>query len=93
MVERYPQSEVFSARAEVYRLRATGGDIDTAIADYQMAISMGTEPADTHRGMGHIYRTRKQAAEAKASYERYLERAPEAPDALMIRSYMEALGT
>ena len=31
--------------------------------------------------------------EAKASYQRYLELAPAAPDAAMIKSYLEEIGT
>lgn len=93
MAARFPQADVLFARAEVYRLRATGSDSHSALADYQAATAIGAEPPETHRGIGLIYRARQQAGEAKASFQRYLELAPEAPDALMIKSYMEALGT
>lgn len=42
------------------------------------------EPPQVHRGAGFIYRTRQQTNEAKASFQRYLELAP---DVLMIKSY------
>jgi regulator of sirC expression with transglutaminase-like and TPR domain len=39
-----------------------------------------------------IYRARKQDAEARASFERYLAAAPSAADAAFIRSYIAELG-
>src|SRR5690606_18095025 len=66
------------ARAEVYRLRAKEGDLEAALADYQEAVRLGGEPPETHRGLGFIYRIRKDAARAQAFFQRYLERAPDA---------------
>jgi predicted Zn-dependent protease len=94
MIERMPpQSELAFARGEVYRLRGKDGDLDAAIADYRTAVGIGGEPPETHRGMGAIYRIRKQVPEARASFQRYVEAAPNAPDVLMIKSYLEELGT
>lgn len=87
------EADFVYARGEAYRLRAREGDLDAALADYQAAITVGREPAETHRGMGAIYRARKQAAEARVCYEQYLKLAPGAPDAAMIKSYIEELGT
>jgi predicted Zn-dependent protease len=87
------QSDFLCARGEVYRLRAKDKDLDSAIADFQLAISTGGEPPETHRGLGAIYRLRKQVPEARASYQRYLEAAPNAADAPMIKSYLEEMGT
>jgi len=81
------------ARGEVYRLRAKDGDLDAALADYRAAAALGGEPPETHRGMGMIYRGRNQAAEARASFQRYLELAPDAADFAMIKSYLEELRT
>ena len=81
------------ARGEVYRLRAKDGDLDSAVADYLAAIADGGEPPDTHRGLGMIHRARNQAAEARASFQRYLEAAPDAADFTMIKSYLEELRT
>ena len=92
MINRIPQPDELCARAEIYRLRASGSDADSALADYHAAIALGMEPPETHRGMGFIYRTRQQSSDARASFQRYLELAPDAPDALMIKSTMEALG-
>ena len=80
------------ARGEAYRLRAKEKDLDTALADFQAAAAIGGEPPETHRGLAMIYRQRSQLAEARASFQRYLEAAPAAPDSLMIKSYVEELG-
>ena len=94
LIKDLPQQADFPyARGEIYRLRAGTGDLDAALADYQAAIAAGSEPPETHRGLGAIYRARNQAAEAKASYQRYLELAPSAPDQAMIKSYLEETGT
>lgn len=87
------QADFIYARGETYRLRAQDQDLDSAIADYLNAIAIGGEPPETHRGLGAILRSRKQLAEARASYQRYLELAPNAPDSPMIKSYLEELGT
>ena len=94
MIARPPtQAEVVFARGEVYRLRAKDNDLDAAFIDYQTAVTIGGEPPETHRGLAMIYRTRKQIPEARASFERYMQAAPNAPDLLMIKSYLEELGT
>ncbi|HXL74924.1 MAG TPA: M48 family metalloprotease [Burkholderiales bacterium] len=81
------------ARGEVYRLRAREGDLDSAVTEYLAAIAGGGEPPDTHRGLGMIYRARRQSPEARTSFQRYLELAPEAPDSALIKSYVEELRT
>jgi Zn-dependent protease with chaperone function len=80
-----------SARGEIYRLRGGEGDLDRALDDYKSALAAGGEPPETHRGMGLVHRARKEAGPARASFQRYLEAAPQAPDSAMIRSYMEEL--
>ncbi len=85
--------EFFCARADSYRTRGKGEDWKAAQSDYDAAISIGGEPAETHRGLAAIYRQRKQLPEARASFQRYLELAPDAPDAAMIKSYIEESGT
>jgi len=77
----------------VRRLRAQEGDLDAALADLRSAAALGGEPPETHRGMGFIQRTRNQPTEARASFQRYLELAPDAPDVAMIKSYLEELRT
>src|SRR5712671_5595879 len=94
MIGRLPAEPDYTfARGEVYRLRAKGSDHDAAIADYQAAVAVGGEPPETHRGLGSIYRLRRRPLEATASYRRYLDLAPDAPDSAMIKSYLEELRT
>jgi beta-barrel assembly-enhancing protease len=85
------KAEYLYARGEIYRLRAAEGDLERALADFKSAAAAGEEPPATHRGLGLIYRLTKRPLEARASFAHYLELAPRAPDALMIRNYMEEL--
>jgi predicted Zn-dependent protease len=87
------EADYWWARAEVYRLHGSDSDFDAAIKDYQTAIAAGSEPPEAHRGLGLVYRKRNQVDEAKASLAHYLELAPDAPDAAMIKSYIEETGT
>jgi predicted Zn-dependent protease len=92
LVARSPEVAAYAwARGEVYRSRGGEGDLERALADYQSALAAGREPPETHRGLGLAQRARLQPALARASFQRYLELAPQAPDAPMIRSYMEEL--
>jgi tetratricopeptide (TPR) repeat protein len=85
------KAEYLYARGEVRRLRAGENDLDGALEDFRAAVAAGGEPPETHRGLGMVYRLRKRVPEAQASFERYLQLAPEAPDALMIRNHIEEL--
>ncbi len=86
------QPDYLWARAEVYCLRGNAADMDLALADYKAATALGNEPVETHRGLGMVYRSCGQAGKAKESFARYLQLAPQAPDSLMIKNYMEELG-
>jgi len=90
IARRAPSPHYLYARAEVRRLRPQA-DLDGALADLQAACALGNEPPQTHRSLGFVYRSQRRAPEAVASFQRYLELAPQAPDALMIRSYIEEL--
>lgn len=85
------QTEYLYARGEVYRLRGKESDLEASLADFKAASALGGEPPETHRGIGLIYRARKQVPDAKASFQRYLELAPQAPDSSMIKTYLEEL--
>ena len=85
------RADFLYARGEVYRLRASDEDLNAALADFQAAVGVGGEPPETHRGLGLIYRKQGRLPEARASLIRYLESAPAAPEASMIKSYVEEL--
>ncbi len=92
LIARSPkQADYPFAKGELYRLRGSEGDFDIAINDYKAAQAVGGEPPETHRGLGMIYRQRKQIAPAKASFSRYLQAAPQATDFLIIQSYIEEM--
>ena len=94
LIDRSPtQPEYRFARGEAYRLRGGDADLDAAVEDFRAAIAAGGEPPQTHRGLGMIYRSRKDPAAARASFERYIELAPDAADAAMIRSYIQEPGS
>jgi predicted Zn-dependent protease len=86
------QADYLAARGEVYRLRAQERDLDAAIADFRAAVALGGDIPEAHRGLAYIFRKRNQLDEARASFERYIESAPQAPDIAMIKSYLEELG-
>ena len=88
-----PQAVWRYACGEVRRTRAQPGDLEAALADFAAAVRLGGEPPQTHRGMGMIHRAQQRTDEARASFARYLELAPAAPDAAMIRNYMTEIGT
>ena len=83
--------EYLVARAETYRLRGANDDLDKAIGDYKAALAIDGVPPEAYRGLGMIQRQRDQPAEARANLLRYIELAPQAPDAAMIKSYVEEL--
>jgi predicted Zn-dependent protease len=86
------RADFVAARGEAYRLRGRQEDYVLAIADFKAAIAKHGEAPIAHRGLGLVHYHRREREEAIASFSRYLELAPRAPDALMIKSYIEELG-
>lgn len=76
-------------RGEAYRLRNSPGDDDLALKDYQQAVRERQPVAKAYRGIGLIERQRQRRTEADQAFRRYLELLPGAPDAGLIRSYLE----
>jgi Zn-dependent protease with chaperone function len=84
-------AEVLYARGEVYRLREDGGDSERAVADLERASRLAKAPAETFRSLGLLYRDRRQPVAAAQAFQGYLARAPQAPDASMVRAYLTEL--
>lgn len=80
--------ELFFYRGEARRLRAEPGDAEAALNDFQQAIALGHEPPEVHRSLGYLYQARNDSDAMRAAFARYLERAPEAADAAMVKSLM-----
>lgn len=76
-------------RGEAYRLRSSPGDDELALKDYRQIVQNGQPVAKAYRGIGLIERQRQRRAEAGQAFRRYLELSPGAPDAGLIRSYLE----
>lgn len=78
-------------RGEAYRLRAEAGDVERAMEDLRAASQHPSTPAETHRGLGLLARQRGEVAAARAALSRYLELAPDAPDAPLIQDHLTEL--
>lgn len=87
--KRWPKrADLLYFRAETRRLRAKDDDFDAALKDLQDCLAMGGEPPHAHRSLGYIHQKFERAAEARASFSRYVEMLPQAPDVNLIRSYL-----
>jgi beta-barrel assembly-enhancing protease len=62
------------------------GDFDKALVHYRAAAAMEGAPAELYRSMGLA--SRRLGGDAAASFRRYLELKPAAPDAELVRSYL-----
>jgi predicted Zn-dependent protease len=92
MLKHDPQDgEVLYARGEVYRQRDDGGDSDRALADLERASRTAKVPAETFRSLGLLYRQRNDGVAAAKAFQTYLAQAPQAPDAAMVRTYLNDL--
>lgn len=80
-------------RGEVHRLRGMAGDHDLAWNDYQAAAAGAAPPPPAYRGIGLVARQRGQKDEARHAFARYLDLAPDAPDAALIQSYITELSS
>lgn len=89
LIERSPQrSDLRYFRGETRRLRAGAGDSDLALRDFEQALSLGKEPAELHRALGYLYQGRDQQVQSREAFARYIERAPQAVDAELIKSFL-----
>ncbi|MCX2863912.1 M48 family metallopeptidase [Paucibacter sp. PLA-PC-4] len=89
LIARSPQrSDLLYFRGETRRQRATGDDTDRALQDFEQALQLGQEPAQLHRALGYLYQAREQPQRARQAFGRYVELAPEAADAALIKSFL-----
>ncbi|RTL24069.1 MAG: hypothetical protein EKK52_02455 [Burkholderiales bacterium] len=89
LIERQPErADLLYSRGEARRLRAADGDLDQALADFQRAIAVGSEPAEVYRSLGYLLRSRDDAEHAREAFGRYVEKAPAAPDVALIKSFL-----
>lgn len=84
-------AELLYYRGEVRRLRGADGDLQAARLDLESASRDPKAPPATWRALGHAYHQQQQPAAARAAWQRYLELAPDAADAALVRQSMEEL--
>lgn len=84
-------AELLYYRGEVRRLRASGDDVTLAQIDLQAAARDPAAPVAAWRSLGYVYRQQQQVDAARTAWQRYLERAADAPDAALVRQSLEEL--
>ena len=87
------RADLLYFRAETRRLRGHGTDTELAFADLTATVVMEGAPPQTFRSLGLLLMARQDKAGAAAALTRYLELAPVAPDAGMIKTYLSELQT
>jgi predicted Zn-dependent protease len=78
-------------RGEAYRLRRGEGDLAKAREAYLVASGQADAPAATWRELGDIHRRDGDRVAARAAYETYLAKAPQAEDAWMVQDSLSSL--
>jgi len=73
---------------EIWRLRNRSGDEARAAQGYAASILYPDAPADAWRWHGIMLLKQGRRAEAQAAFARYLQMAPNAPDAPLVRQMM-----
>lgn len=73
---------------EIWRLRNRRGDDVRAAQGYAAAVLYPDAPADAWRWHGVMLMKQGRPTEARAAFARYLQMAPTAPDAPMVRQMM-----
>ena len=79
------------ALGEGHRLRAQAGDEDIALAEYGIAIEANPSYAPPFGSRGRLLARRGQRAAALADLERYVQLAPDSPDAAFARQSITRL--
>jgi tetratricopeptide (TPR) repeat protein len=92
MLLREPGSaELLHFRGEARRQRNLKEDRSLALADFETAIATGRAPAESYRSLGYLHKGFEQRDAARQAWQQYLERAPMAADAALIKQAVEEL--
>jgi Zn-dependent protease with chaperone function len=80
-------------KGEIYRQRLpqTDATVQTALVAYERAIVLTDAPVSAYRQAGLLHRMRGESDAATLAFRTYLERAPSAVDAPIVRLYLEEL--
>lgn len=78
-------------QGEVARRASPSAEAETAaLVAYERAQKLPDPPPEAFRRAGLIHRVRGEDAEARRAFQRYLELAPAAADAPLVRAYLAA---
>lgn len=66
-------------------------DAAAALTDLQQLVARADAPPQAHRALGLLHRQQGQNGLAREALQRFLDLAPDAPDAALIRSHLEQL--
>ncbi len=92
-----PRRDAARGKAEALSLLREGTELlqaghpETARTRLQACLRADPTAAACHRGLAEVFRREDSATEARAHYQRYLELAPDAPDAALVRSLVRQL--
>lgn len=81
-------AELLYGRGEARRLRGAAGDAEQAFDDLQACAGRPDAPPQVYRSLGFVAQRRGDTAAARAFFQRYIARSPDAADAALIRSYL-----
>ena len=76
---------------ELCRLAGEKSDCETAYSEYMKALDLGNPPPEIYRSLGLTHWRMGKTEEARNSFRQYLETSPNAPDRLIIESYLNQL--
>lgn len=78
-------------KGEAYRLRRKDGDLELAQAAYTLAIAQPDAPATAWRQLADVEQSLGHADKAKADFESYLAKAPDADDRWLVEASLKKL--
>jgi predicted Zn-dependent protease len=76
---------------EAYRRRNAKGDLESATKAYQEALTQTNAPSTAYRGLGLVSLKSGQNDAARAAFEQYLSREPQAQDRDMVQFYLTGI--
>lgn len=85
LAERGWTASLWHARGELYRTRGNQRDLVSAAQFYANALALDANLADAHRGLGLSLLKVGEGSRGRESLRRYLDLAPQADDAKMIK--------
>lgn len=76
---------------EIHRKRNPHSAFEQRTQAYQAAIQQASDFADAYKELGMAYRQQRQNEPAAAAFNQYLSLAPNAPDAGIIKGYLQSM--